>query len=646
MFRRRSKATTPRRSVHAAALHTRVQYVQRALVQPTESAVISFRHQLLGIGSRRLAALCAAVIAVIAMASIGFVAHQPVNLHVATDHEYDKPVTISFSRAVQGELTYGWKEKVDGTWREQRGWGGITALEFTPKGVLPPGATLHAQIAGMQPVLDVASSTPDRHVVEVSIQKAPGLRRTVPAQKAVDVRVDTALTLQLSAPNRKLRSLELRGDIPVLSRAPSSQDDTVFRWALAAPLEQGKLYSAQIVDRNQPTNAQHFATLQFTTVKEPQSQTDTSKRIHPGDEIVIDFDVPMQQTADVVQFALPGTGNWSSETRYTFKVGEVKPAQTYTYVVRKDAKSKAGGFVTADRKYEVRTPGSVTVVGAQPTGSRIGLTAPIRLTFDQPVDKASAQAAFRVSPSVDGSFSWSGNTMTFTPKGYGYQTTYTYGVSAGISPVFGLPGTQYSNSFLSAYEVRKLNVPYYKQIYTLSCEAASLRMALAYHGIHSNDDEILSRIGYAPQPRDTVNNFWQDPNVEFVGEVNGRLGVTGWGVYADPVAKAARSFGRSADVIRSPSTASVASAIYAGQPVVVWGVMGMSAVPDSWNTATSGVVQAARNQHVRVAYGVEGSAQNPVGFYLHDPIRGSVYITAGALQASMNGGGRQILVVR
>jgi hypothetical protein len=71
----------------------------------------------------------------------------------------------------------------------------------------------------------------------------------------------------------------------------------------------------------------------------------------------------------------------------------------------------------------------------------------------------------------------------------------------------------------------------------------------------------------------------------------------------------------------------------------------MSAVDDSWNTTTSGVVHAAKNQHVRVAYGVEGSPDAPVGFYLMDPIRGSVYISAGALQASILGGGNQVLIV-
>ncbi|MBP9761950.1 Ig-like domain-containing protein [Candidatus Saccharibacteria bacterium] len=597
-------------------------------------------------GLRRGVMIFVGFLVLVGMLTTGILSHRPVTAAGLTNHRHDKPIIISFARPVRDSITYSWVEKIAGTWHKQKGWGGVTALVFTPKGVLPPGATLHAQLSEVKPVLDIASETPASQTVSVTVQRAPGLDGLMPGNDATGVQVNSAFTLQLSAPNRKLRQLELKGDIPVLARTPVSSDDLVFRWTLAKQLEQGKTYTAEVIDRNQPIAKQHFATFRFTTVSEPQPRSDTSQRIHPGDTITIEFDAAMEQSQDAISFAMPGTGAWTSGTTYRFKVGDVKPGKTYTYTVGKDTKSRAGGFTTANKTFQVSTPGQVTVVAAQPTGTRAALNAPIKLTFDQPVDRASAQAAFSVNPAVQGTMTWSGNTLTFTPVGYSYQTTYTYSIGPGIVPVFGLPGVAYSNRFTSAYEIKKLNVPYFRQAYSLSCEAASLRMALAYYGVATNDDEILSRIGYAPQPRDTATNTWQDPNVEFVGDVNGKLNVTGWGVYAGPVASAARSFGRGADVIYGPSVSTVASAIHAGRPVVVWGVMGMSAVNDSWNTTTSGVVYAAKNQHVRLAYGVEGSASDPVGFYVYDPLRGSVYVSSDALQASMNGGGRQVLVVQ
>ena len=66
--------------------------------------------------------------------------------------------------------------------------------------------------------------------------------------------------------------------------------------------------------------------------------------------------------------------------------------------------------------------------------------------------------------------------------------------------------------------VFKLDVPYYQQQYANSCEAASLRMALAYYGINISDDlEIVKKFGYDPRDKDTINNEWDNPQEMFVG---------------------------------------------------------------------------------------------------------------------------------
>ena len=42
-------------------------------------------------------------------------------------------------------------------------------------------------------------------------------------------------------------------------------------------------------------------------------------------------------------------------------------------------------------------------------------TTSVEVTFSEPVDHASAESAFGIEPALDGSFSWSGTTLTFTP---------------------------------------------------------------------------------------------------------------------------------------------------------------------------------------------------------------------------------------
>jgi hypothetical protein len=44
-------------------------------------------------------------------------------------------------------------------------------------------------------------------------------------------------------------------------------------------------------------------------------------------------------------------------------------------------------------------------------------TTSIVVTFSEPVDHASAEGSFSTEPAIDGSFSWSGTTLTFTPTG-------------------------------------------------------------------------------------------------------------------------------------------------------------------------------------------------------------------------------------
>ena len=49
-------------------------------------------------------------------------------------------------------------------------------------------------------------------------------------------------------------------------------------------------------------------------------------------------------------------------------------------------------------------------------GEEQPLDAPIELTFDQPMDRKSVEAAFAISPSVEGELTWvDDRTLAFTP---------------------------------------------------------------------------------------------------------------------------------------------------------------------------------------------------------------------------------------
>jgi uncharacterized protein YvpB len=121
---------------------------------------------------------------------------------------------------------------------------------------------------------------------------------------------------------------------------------------------------------------------------------------------------------------------------------------------------------------------------------------------------------------------------------------------------------------------RILNVPWYHQAYVLSCESASLRMALASQGIATTDKAVLDIIGadLRGPTWDSAGMHWGDPFATFVGNVNGsEVALTGYGTYYPPIAHAAMVLG--GRVLRSGQNilpAELYDAILNGHPAVVW----------------------------------------------------------------------------
>jgi uncharacterized protein YvpB len=174
----------------------------------------------------------------------------------------------------------------------------------------------------------------------------------------------------------------------------------------------------------------------------------------------------------------------------------------------------------------------------------------------------------------------------------------------------------------------KLKVPYYKQPYANSCEATSLRMALAYKGVVKNEIQILTAFTYNPTVKDWVNNIWDDPQKQYVGyvDVSGRPN-GGYGVYGLPVVKAAQSFGRTATYATGTAITAqfLAEAIQAKNPVLLWGYTSLKEPVYTWTTREGVVVKAVRGEHVRVVTGYRGTVANPIGFYVHDPFTGRIH---------------------
>jgi uncharacterized protein YvpB len=167
----------------------------------------------------------------------------------------------------------------------------------------------------------------------------------------------------------------------------------------------------------------------------------------------------------------------------------------------------------------------------------------------------------------------------------------------------------------------KLTVPWQHQQYRLTCEERSLGMALAWYGINQSDLQILSRVGVDGRPRS--GGRWGDPNRAFVGSYNGRMGSTGYGVHAGPIARAATSYrpSRPAIAFSGASFATIARYLNDGFPVVMWGAHpGTTGVYRmQWTSWEGRLVTAYSVEHTWTIVGFRGSPSNPTAFIVHNP---------------------------
>ena len=161
------------------------------------------------------------------------------------------------------------------------------------------------------------------------------------------------------------------------------------------------------------------------------------------------------------------------------------------------------------------------------------------------------------------------------------------------------------------------------QDHPLSCEAASLKMALAGKGIKITEGEIMEEIGFDPTLHE--QSIWGDPYRAFVGDIDGKMCSTGYGVYWEPTAEAALKW-RPAEFFSDWSLDNLIREIKSGNPVVVWGKLDVEQLTDcSWFTSEGKYIKAYKETHVRLVVGFTGPAENPENIIINDPLAGRLY---------------------
>ncbi|MCL2451650.1 C39 family peptidase [Candidatus Saccharibacteria bacterium] len=208
-------------------------------------------------------------------------------------------------------------------------------------------------------------------------------------------------------------------------------------------------------------------------------------------------------------------------------------------------------------------------------------------------------------------------------------------------------GSVFESTKFSADSLVKLKIPVYKQVYGQSCEAAALRMALAYRGIETTDLKILELMKYDDQPATKIDGQWRwgDPHKMYVGHKDGdQTKMTGYGVFAEPIAAVSEQLGRPADVQNEVKPEWLARQIYAGNPVVLWGIS-IKIADAKWTTPDGREIVAPMRTHTRLVVGVRGDPNQPSGFYLNDPAGLEIYWTTSQLVTNSQQGINQAVAI-
>ncbi|MBI2577297.1 MAG: C39 family peptidase [Candidatus Wildermuthbacteria bacterium] len=225
-------------------------------------------------------------------------------------------------------------------------------------------------------------------------------------------------------------------------------------------------------------------------------------------------------------------------------------------------------------------------------------------------------------------------------KGFGLEKTSSHSFAVRI-PEENILASVSANSPPSLI---LLPIPVDWQDSPLSCEAASLKMALGYKGEKVKESDIMDRVGYSyPIARQGV--VWGDPNQGFVGNIEGQMCTTGFGVFWDPLVFAAQQW-RPSEIIKSGTLKDITKTIDSGDPIVVWGRLPVTQMTDcSWVTPQGVFVKAFKETHVRLVVGYIGSPDQPHTIILNDPLSGRLYWPAGKFMSNWEVYGRTGVIV-
>jgi uncharacterized protein YvpB len=186
------------------------------------------------------------------------------------------------------------------------------------------------------------------------------------------------------------------------------------------------------------------------------------------------------------------------------------------------------------------------------------------------------------------------------------------------------------------------NVAFYHQTHNLSCEETATSMALTHQGLYVSQDQILGGLGVdwtPPVVRNGVLVSWGDPDVAFVGNVNGlERNLTGYQANPKALMRVIRAYGGSVLEWGEPGVAGYISPqeiyaqVMADHPVVAYATWDWAWHPRHDYRSENGNLVAWIGPYDAHVYTVVGVS--PWSVLVNDPIRGQYWVSKGSFEAA------------
>lgn len=179
---------------------------------------------------------------------------------------------------------------------------------------------------------------------------------------------------------------------------------------------------------------------------------DGASEISPGSYVAVQFSYPMVPLGTTgsdpnplrIDPPVPGKGRWLTTSLYLFQPeGGFPSGLRYDVTVPKGLRDTGGSVLAEDYRWSFTSkPPAVSKLSPEANTRFVSPSSEIRVTFDQPVDHASAEQKVSLrgpqGTVVPGTTSWDGETLVFQPSApLRLETTYTAVVAGGVKAARG-----------------------------------------------------------------------------------------------------------------------------------------------------------------------------------------------------------------